>query len=341
MFYSRPKIEPLGWDLVELPTPEGSRNHEGLTSDGRPVDFRFSSGWLTVKQGPVGAIPGASAETTEMEEVISVPIAPFGIMDIQPEQICDILGLTVDGRRIDSAGIHTASRGFDWSGVTTYWQSAHRLLPDDEARIFVDRLMDAFPGSILVQPEWGSFGLLRCRQIRFLLKTDGIAVLGIDGERSRVGKLLSGEQVSTEEFEETFGYSIELSHSNNSWDEPTGSRYVHQNGGADLDYSVVHHRQYRIRTRFRTADEQAQARTAKLLAAIGDYFERGLRMVNLKTGATIAGNMPDDCDEQSYSKELKARCLEKDKRYLFVGKTLPEDPVSGGESVFYGARPHG
>ena len=55
MFYSRPKIEPLGWDLVDLPTPNGSKNFDALTSDGRPLDFRFSSGWLTVEQGEAGA----------------------------------------------------------------------------------------------------------------------------------------------------------------------------------------------------------------------------------------------------------------------------------------------
>ena len=30
MFYSRPNIEPLGWDLVDLPTPNGSKNFDGL-----------------------------------------------------------------------------------------------------------------------------------------------------------------------------------------------------------------------------------------------------------------------------------------------------------------------
>jgi hypothetical protein len=152
MFYSRPKVEALGWDLTNLPTPHGSKHFDAITSDYRPVDFRFSGGWLTVERGPANA----PADGPDMEEVLSIPIAPFGTMDIEPEQICDILGLTVNGQRIDSAGIVAGVRGFDWSGRTTYWQSTHLMQPTDDARIFVQKLRNAFPGSILVQPEWGS-----------------------------------------------------------------------------------------------------------------------------------------------------------------------------------------
>src|ERR1035438_1801137 len=57
MFYSRPKVEPFGWDLIDLPTPNGSRHFDALTSDRRPVDFRFGGGWLSVEIGPVDAPP--------------------------------------------------------------------------------------------------------------------------------------------------------------------------------------------------------------------------------------------------------------------------------------------
>ena len=110
VFYSRPEIEPLGWDLVDLPSPNGSRNFDGLTSDRRPIDFRFSSGWLTVERGDAGAHPDGA-----MEEILSVPISPFGVMDIYPEQLCDILGLTVKGRRVDLSRLTPQSRGFDWA----------------------------------------------------------------------------------------------------------------------------------------------------------------------------------------------------------------------------------
>src|ERR1700733_14319457 len=117
MFYSRPKVDALSWDLTDLPTPNGSKHFDAFTSDKRPVDFRFSGGWLTVEIGPAGAAP----DGPDMKEVLSIPISPFGTMDIQPEQICDILGLTVNGQKIDSAGISTTARGFAWSGPTTCW----------------------------------------------------------------------------------------------------------------------------------------------------------------------------------------------------------------------------
>ena len=44
MFYSRPPIEPLGWDLTDWPRPEGSRSFDAFTSDQRPVHIRFSGG---------------------------------------------------------------------------------------------------------------------------------------------------------------------------------------------------------------------------------------------------------------------------------------------------------
>ena len=206
MFYSCPEIEPLGWDLIALPEPEGSRNHVGRTSDNRPVDFHFRGGWLTVERGPVNA-PG---DTPDMEEVLCLPIAPFGIMDIAPEQICDMCGITVNGQEIDSAGVYGGSRGFDWSGETTYWWSRHMMQTRDDSRIFVNELLKAFPGSMLVQPQWGDGGRLRCRRVQFMLNTDDIVTVGMDANEARLKELLSGEDVSTEHYESVFGYRIEF-----------------------------------------------------------------------------------------------------------------------------------
>ena len=83
MFYSRPQIDPLGWDLLDWPLPQGTKHFEAFTSDRRPVDFWFGGGWLTVSRGPVDA----PLDCPEMEEVLSRKIAPFGTMDIAVEQI--------------------------------------------------------------------------------------------------------------------------------------------------------------------------------------------------------------------------------------------------------------
>jgi hypothetical protein len=85
MFYSRPNIEPLGWNLVDLPTPSGSKTSDGVISDNRPVDFRFSGGWLSVERGEVGA-----PANTDMEEVLAAAISLFGAHYLLVEHAPDV-----------------------------------------------------------------------------------------------------------------------------------------------------------------------------------------------------------------------------------------------------------
>jgi hypothetical protein len=339
VFYSRPRVDPFGWDLTDLPTPNGSRHFDAWTSDQRPVDFRFGGGWLSVEIGPANA----PLDTLDMEEVLSIPISPFGIMDIQPEQICDILGLTVNGHSIDSAGIATGARGFDWSGRTTYWESAHLMQPQDDACAFVQKLSDAFCDSILIQPQWGSHGRLRCRQIKFLMTSDQHVALGIDPTGAAFAALMEGETISTEEFESAFAYRIDVSRADRPSDDITGARYIHANGAADLglNYFTLQHRRYRISAQYPTEDADAQARTKTLLSLIDASFGRGLRVFNLQTGAVMTENLRDDTDEKSYSLALRDDWLADPNRYLFVGKTIPDDQFGGEGGVFYGARPIG
>jgi hypothetical protein len=338
MFYSRPKVEPFGWDLVDYPTQNGSKHFDATTSDGRPVDFRFGGGWLSVEIGP----PGSSPDGPGMKEVLSLPISPFGTMDIQPEQICDILGLTVNGNKIDSAGIATGARGFDWSGNSTYWESTHMMLPSDDPRIFVQKLRDAFPEGFLVQPEWGSHGQLRCRQVRFLMASDKIVALGIGPDQAMIEKTLSGEKISTEEFEATFAFCILFVHDEPILGDVTGGKYIHQNGAADLGlkYFTIDHRRYRISVQYPTRNQMARVRMKILMTLIDSYFCRGLRAVNLQTGAVIAENLIDDQDKRSYSIALRDRWLEDPSRYLFVGRTIPADEFGGEGGVYYGLRPN-
>jgi len=341
MFYSRPKIDPLGWDLIDLPTPDGSRNHSARTSDNRPVDIRFSSGWLTVERGPVDA----PDDSPEMEEVLSLPIAPFGIMDIKPQQICDLLGLTVDGERVDTAGVYLGARGFDWSGFTTYWWSTHMMQIRDDARIFVNELLRTFPGSILVQPKWGSGGRLRCRRIQFMMDTDEMVTVGLDPDESRLKELVSGEEVSTEHYESVFSYRVEFDRTDDFYTDPTGSRFIRERGAGDLarNWTTVGHRNYRVRTEFQTANALSQERMQSLLALLDRYFCRGLESVNIETGAVIQPRLEDDTDTLSYSRLLREEWADKLRNkwdaYLFVGvqdRKTPDEP-----RTFWGARPTG
>lgn len=283
----------------------------------------------------------APAHGPDSEEVLSIPIAPFGTMDIEPEQICDILGLTVNGQRIDSAGVVTGVRGFDWSGRTTYWQSTHLMQSANDARIFIQKMRDAFPGSILVQPEWGSHGQLRCRKIRFLMASDELAALGIDPDETLLQKALSGEKISTEEFESIFAYRIDLRRMDRTGDDVTGARYIHNHGAAELHlhYFTIQHHRYRICTQYPTADATAQARTKTLLSLIEASFCVGLTAVNLQTRDVMTENVRDLNETRSYSIALRDEWLAKPDSYLFVGRTLHNDEFGGAGGIFYGARP--
>jgi len=320
MFYSRPDIKPLGWDLTGLPTPNGSRNFDGLTSDGHALDFRFSSGWLTVER--------------DEEEVLSQQIAPFGITDIWPEDICDILGLTVNGEKISAEPLPPMSRGFDWSGRMTYWRSSHRIKWDDEAEILVRTITNTFPGSVLLQPSWGSGLRVRCRQIKFLMRTDEMVSIGIDCDKSRLEKMLAAETVSDDEFHSVLTHRIDVIRSDHDADL-TGIKFIRARGADELDlnYDVQAQRSYRIETEFRTDDVRAQEVMKELLAIINGFFCRGIQVVNLQTGAVIGEDRSDEEDTRSYSRSLRDWCMERPNRYLSVG--ILQDK----ERVFVGYRP--
>jgi hypothetical protein len=333
VFYSRPKIDPLRWDLLALPVPQGSRNFEAITSDMRPVDFRFSGGWLTVERGPANSSP----DSPDMQEVLSCSIAPFGIMDIEPKQICDILGLTVNGCSVDPPPTVMGASGFDWSGRTTYWQSTHMMQTRDDARGFIERLSADFPDAVLVQPAWGSDARVRCRRIKFLMDSDEVVQFGIRYHRQLLDGMLAAEEVSWSELEDVFTYAVTFSREERDSDDVTRARYIRSRGAAALDlrYDVVHHRRYRIRMEFPTADADAQAITSTILSILDDYFCRGLQKVDLRTGAVLEEEMRDEEDDKSYSHGLRDACAEGPLRYLFVGV----HDEAGKEPVFFGARP--
>jgi len=333
MFYSRPDIEPLGWDLLDLPTPNGSKNFDARTSDDRPIDFRFSSGWLIVQRGE----PGAPQDGTDMETVLEKQIAPFGVMDIFPEDICGILGLTVEGKKISLADLSPRARGFfDWSGRTTYWVSTHRMMWRDDAEELSEKITSAFPGSVILQPVWVTGLRVRFREIRFLMRTDEMVSIGIDVDRTRLDTLLAREEISNEEFEDLVPFRIDFSRVDWGNEDLTGKRFIDERGAAKLDlkYEVTAQRRYRILTQFATDDSRAQQIMAGLLRIVNEHFCRGLRVVDLQTGDVIAEDRTDEEDTRSYSKHLRDWCLERPDRYLYVDiNRHPSEPGQGWKFV--------
>lgn len=337
MFFSRPNIEPLGWDLPRWPEQSGIEHVDAVTSDGRPVDFWFNNGWLTVSRGPAGA----PVDCGEMEEVLSVKISPAGIRDIEPEQICDILGITVNGNRIDSSGIQIGSWGFDWSGRITCWESCHLMQTRDDPREFIQKLGDAFPGSMLIQTEWGSHARSRSRQIQFLMASDEGIFVGVDPKPEAVRKMLASEQ-GPEEKERAFRYGIGFHRDDLVQSDTTGARYVYQNGGRELGlkFDVVHHRRYRISVTYETDDRASQAYANTFLSILHASFCRGLEVLNLQTGARLADDLQDPLDRWSYSVALRDEWRGRPDRYFFVSRSARGDDFGWEPGIFWGARPN-
>jgi hypothetical protein len=175
------------------------------------------------------------------------------------------------------------------------------------------------------------------------MASDENIALGIVPQGAAFRALLAGERISTEDFESAFAYRIDFSCRHWPGDDVTGARYIHDHGAAELGlpYFTIQHRRYRICTQYLTEDAEAQARTRTLLSIIDAYFCRGLRVVNLQTGAVMTENLRDDEDKRSYSIALRDEWLASPDRYLFVGKTIRDDEFGGDGGVFYGARPRG
>ena len=337
MFYARPKIEPLGWDLVNLPTesPDSTKHYDGLTSDRRPIDFQFSGGWLTVERGAVDA----PRDGGPMEEILSVPIAPFGTMDIDPEQICDILGITVNGRKI-SAFEGRGARSFDWSGETTYWESTHLMDYYGDAERFVKELSRTFPDAVLVQPVWEESAMrLKWRQIKFLMRSDENVTIGMGFNKAKLEQLLAAEEISTAEYENAFSYKIDFRREDRPYHDVTRKKLIDAKRPG-LNYSVMNHKLYRIQMQFYTEDLHAQFLMKELLSVIDRYFSRGFQLTNIETGEVIGEDLTDPYDTKSYSNTLRDRCLARPKEYLFVSASdWPDSPISGKDLIFFGARP--
>jgi hypothetical protein len=292
----------------------------------------FSGGWLTVKIGE----PGASADDEFMHEVLSMQIAPFGIIDISPDQICDMLGLTINGSKVPVPQIAPGSEWFDWSGETTYWISTHRLAYRDDVENLQAAISRSLPGSILIQPSYGSHGKVRCREVAFMIDTDRMMWICVDGDIPRLRKLLDDPDARIWDYHGVFGFRIDLSREDYAGRDVTGRDFIRSRGANDLElkYDVTYHRLLRIWTEFSTANARAQACMKDLLAIINEYFCRDLQIVNLQSGAVIGDDVEDEQDSKSYSRALRAWCLERPDRYISVGMNRTPDG-----DVFLGYRP--
>ena len=349
MFYSRPNIKPLGWDLEELPKPEGSRNHLAKTIDGKIIGFRFSSGWLDVRYSNSG---DTDSFFQMKHQYYKNPIAPFGTTRILPEQLCDLLGLTVRGQKIDLPSEKIEQLGndcIDLSGKTTYWKSSHLMLAYGSSDVdeLIDKILRVFPDAALLQSKFSRSQKtvkIKRRQISFLMDSDEHVLIGVGLGQNDIDRALVSE-TNIFPFRVSFGRQSDVSKG-----DITRKNFINEKYGAnklDLKYEVINHRLWQFSTEFKTEDSFAQECMKTLLSVINDHFYNELEAINIQTGKLLKRGFDKALDFPSYSKNFYAWCLEKPNRYLSVGYEGPrmtrfsdQDYLTSGEKdVFYGYRP--
>jgi hypothetical protein len=346
MFYTRPDIEPLGWDLSEL-RPNGVFHFVGTTSDNCPVHIKYRNSWLQVWRGTVGA---SNAENIVLEK----PIGPPFHRDLLVEQICDLLGITINGKKpvlTEEQRLEAAERKpiLDWSGRTTYWESWHYLF-DEDLELLLEEIKETFPDSILVQGAFTRVGR-RYRKINFFIRSDDYIRIGIGGDAKNIENMLGKPNVSIRESAEVFKYCIDF----DCIDSPPGRSDMgkaliegYNKNNLKLDYRVICPRHFRLKTHYLTHDKTGQKFMEELLRIIKKHFFQNYQIVNLQTKSVLK-----ICEESetnyrnSYSNRLKQWCLEKPNHYLSVGIEAPHMRAAGyakmlgdgEETVFYGLRP--
>lgn len=142
MRFTRPNLPKLNIDLAELRvTSNQPARFEGVTSQGRIFEGKYRNGWLHLHY----------LEPDEL--MFEAPVGDAYDMTILPEQVCDLVGLTILGETpvLSRERFEAARREFplrDWSGATTYW-SFNFEYTSAAGRDFLAELEKLFPGTFV------------------------------------------------------------------------------------------------------------------------------------------------------------------------------------------------
>jgi hypothetical protein len=339
MFFTRPDIQPLGWNLKALPAPNGSQNFDAVTTDGAPVSFRFSGGWLEARRSIVDG-------TTNFFEMSTVSflrqIAPFGTTEILPEQLCELLGITVEGKEISHPDVKLFSTGnyfhpgyfINLSGEMTYWRSTHRMSPQGDIAAFVKDVVKALPNAVLFEHKFGTdYKFSSCRKIEVVDETIKRFCVGIDGDTATVDKMFKTGQEPENKMPldrlDVFPFCIVVTLESMRSQLPL----PWEKALAPVNHTRAAQIFCHIHIDFKTDDAIAKKHMAKFIDVIKDYFSWGRKVIDLENGKTVyeSSTSPSNFHDSSigghsYSKALKARCNKQAGSYLDVGVTKPESP---------------
>jgi hypothetical protein len=296
MFFTRPELPVLDLDLIEVRGYSGlTSDFRGRTSDGRPVNICYKSGWLSIEQGAPGA-DHYGPMTTLLEAGIGDPLHG----EILIEQVCDLTGITIRGERqslSEEKRRGEAEHGpiLDFSGRTTYWRR-QLLTTRRGVRTFIGALAHAFPDLRILDVQWDEE--IRDRRVfskrRFVLRelsdADG-GWLCFGGDEAALERILSSPHVRLSEIEEAFAHTVscfisplrsdEQDPSDLSWADSLLSRRL----GRKIVFARSSHA--RLETQFATHDPQGRAFVQKVIEIADACFSNRFEVVDLETGEAV------------------------------------------------------
>lgn len=319
MYFTRPKIKPLNWDLEEL-VEGGTYILHGFTLDKRPIDIKYRGGWLQVWHGDPGALPGQTNY-----QVVEERIGPPYHGGLLVEQACDLLGMTINGkkpilteeRRLQAAEYQPI---LDWSGETTYWES-HNSMFHDDADNFIDDIEAEFSDISLLQFKLVDSSVKnrkrKCRKIPFYIDSDNHIKIGIGADKSRLNRLLTTENFSLRDIDETFENIIEFQHHPRS-NSPKPNEKEFNESRSRLNFNVQYPQDFSVKTKFHTHTAQGKKFAKTFNSIMEKNFFSSFQVIDIET-KEILKTHNDENAWNLYSMRQKKWCLEKTDRYLSVG----------------------
>jgi len=325
MFYSKPDIKSLKYDLKELPIPEGSRNLYAQMTDGTHVGIRISGDWLQVRTSP----EDGTTNYFDMDNIVlDQLISPYYIDDPCPKAFCKLLGLTIQGKHIESELVFGPNK-IDLSGNMTYWKSSHIGKRTGDMAKFVDSIQAVFPEVVIFQTYRTTSNKteVRRRIVDFVIDSDDSFTLGFGISEKEKKKILENDNLLS------IPFSFHISNEDYTNDPSLVMHFektqeIHKKG---YKYNTIPIKHYRLGTSFKTDDSFSQNVMQKLLALLNQHFSCQIERIYLKTGE-VAKRVEQ---EDHYSPWLSRNLIEWSRRdpCNYVKFCIADESVCGIRSL--------
>jgi hypothetical protein len=339
MFITRPTLPQIDLDLVEV-RGGGSVPSQfwGRTADGSPVYIRYRGATLSISKGP----PGGEEDSPDMELLLQETIGPPLHGVILLEQICDLTGVTVRGKRLTlTEDAWRKARQDDWiidfSGRRTFWERHTRSTLEGTLE-FERRLRDSFHSLTTVTfgksgPEFGS------------VSRDDLygGLFGIDCDHARLEELLAVRSLQPL-VSEAFALAIQFSA---SWKFGGGDSKQTPQARAvsgfrrtladDLGWTpeLAPSLTGSLRAEFLTESKRSRELLDTVIEVMESCFANKVSRFDLATGELI-----DTVAFESWqSEDLRAWCAASPTRYLSISRGLGRDDPSRRRERWVGTRP--